>query len=160
MFLINIFDSGTKDACRQQYVLVFGPTLNIYGKMTMSSSDLAAEDLAARLSRNIAARRRALGLTQAQVAERLGVDTETLSRFERGKHLPSLLTLERLSGLLAASVGELLSEQRYEPASDAVAIDAWLSALGAEDREFASGLLKQCCDYLASRAEQNDLPTG
>jgi transcriptional regulator with XRE-family HTH domain len=52
--------------------------------------------LSVRLSRNISARRRSLGLTQAQLAERLGVDTETLSRFERGKHLPSLSTLERL----------------------------------------------------------------
>lgn len=119
--------------------------------MVMSSSDSSAEDLAARLSRNIAARRRALGLTQAQVAERLGVDTETLSRFERGKHLPSLLTLERLSNLLAASVGELLSEQEYEPSSEAAAIDTWLSGLNENDKVFACGLLKQCCDYLASR---------
>lgn len=123
----------------------------VYRKMVISSSDSSANDLAARLSRNIATRRRALGLTQAQVAERLGVDTETLSRFERGKHLPSLLTLERLSALLATSVGELLSEQEYEPSSEAIAIDSWLSVLSQSDKEFAFGLLKQCCDYLGSR---------
>lgn len=122
----------------------------------MSSSDAATDDLAAKLSRNIAARRRALGLTQAQVAERLGVDTETLSRFERGKHLPSLLTLERLSGLLATSVGDLLSEQEYEPSSEAVTIDSWLSGLSENDKAFAYGLLKQCCDYLASRGVIKD----
>lgn len=33
--------------------------------------------LPARLGRNLAARRKALGLTQAQVAERLEVETET-----------------------------------------------------------------------------------
>lgn len=66
----------------------------------ISESDEApslASDLAVRLSRNMTARRHALGLTQAQVAERLCLDTETVSRFERGKHLPSLVTLERLS---------------------------------------------------------------
>jgi transcriptional regulator with XRE-family HTH domain len=68
-----------------------------------------------RLSRNITARRRALALTQAQVAERLGLDTETVSRFERGKHLPSLITLERLARVLVTTVGELLAEEPIKP---------------------------------------------
>ena len=66
--------------------------------------------LAVRLSRNIASRRRELNLTQAQLAERLCVDTETLSRFERGKHLPSLATLERLAEQLQTTVAVLLEE--------------------------------------------------
>lgn len=96
-------------------------------------------------------RRRALGLTQAQLAERLGVDTETLSRFERGKHLPSLVTLERLAGLLLTTVGELLAEQPKVVDDEALAVTSWLSALAIEDRAFARDLLKQCCDYLAAR---------
>lgn len=104
-----------------------------------------------RLSRNISTRRRTLGLTQAQLAERLGVDTETLSRFERGKHLPSLTTLERLAGLLLTTVGELLAEQQQEADDDALAVTSWLSALTPADRVFARGLLKQCCDYLTAR---------
>jgi transcriptional regulator with XRE-family HTH domain len=115
-----------------------------------------ADDLAVRLSSNMTARRRALGLTQAQVAERLNIDTETVSRFERGKHLPSLATLERLSGLLLTTVGELLAEKPHEANDDdALAITSWLSALQPEDKAFARGLLKQCCDYLSARDKGN-----
>lgn len=115
-----------------------------------------AASLRTRLSRNISIRRRALGLTQAQLAERLGVDTETLSRFERGKHLPSLATLERLAGLLLTTVGELLAEQQPQASDDdALAITSWLASLTQEDRAFVRGLLKQCCDYLSARNEAN-----
>ncbi len=48
------------------------------------------------LGRNIAGRRKILGLTQAVLAEQLGIDTVTVSRFERGSHLPSLLRLEHI----------------------------------------------------------------
>jgi transcriptional regulator with XRE-family HTH domain len=106
-------------------------------------------ELPVRLGRNLAARRKALGLTQAGVAERLGVDTETLSRFERGKHVPSLLTLERLAAVLATTCSVLLDEVALAPSSDALLIEAWLAGLSARDAAFARRMLKACCDHLA-----------
>lgn len=108
-------------------------------------------DLASRLSRNITARRHVIGLTQAQVAERLGVDTETVSRFERGKHVPSLLTLERLAAVLATTVGELLAEKPNQSDDQSLVITSWMAALRPDDQAFARALLKQCCDHLAAR---------
>lgn len=108
-------------------------------------------ELAGRLGRNLATRRKELQLTQAQVAERLGVDTETLSRFERGKHLPSLLTLERLARMLRTTCGALLGETPPPPSSDAQNVDAWLAGLGEDDAAFAKRMLKACCDHLAKR---------
>jgi transcriptional regulator with XRE-family HTH domain len=116
-----------------------------------ADSSSQANDLAARLSRNMTARRRALALTQAQVAERLSLDTETVSRFERGKHLPSLVTLERSAGVLATTVGELLAEKPIQADDQALVVASWMTALKPEDRVFAQALLKQCCDYLAAR---------
>lgn len=106
-------------------------------------------DLPVRLGRNLSARRKALGLTQAAVAERLGVDTETLSRFERGKHVPSLLTLERLAHLLGSTCGELLEEAPPVPSTDALVMETWLSGLSAKDAIFARRMLKAFCDHLA-----------
>ncbi len=110
-----------------------------------------SEPIATRLSRNISSRRRELGLTQAQLAERLGVDTETLSRFERGKHLPSLVTLERLAGLLLTTVAELLAEDKQKADDETLILTAWLSALSAKDRAFVKEVLKNICNHLASR---------
>ena len=70
-----------------------------------------AEHLAARLANTIAAHRSALGLSQAELAERMDISAKTVSGFERGRHLPSLVTLVRLAEALRVSVGELLGEQ-------------------------------------------------
>jgi len=114
----------------------------------------AIEDAAIlQVAKNIARRRRQLGLTQAQLAERLGIETETLSRFERGKHAPTLRNLIRLAELLQTTVADLLAEHKRTPCDDVLVMSAWLQPLSSEDRLFALGVLKQCCDYLgASRS--------
>lgn len=104
-----------------------------------------------RLGANIARRRKAMRLTQAQLAESLDVDTETLSRFERGKHLPSLLSLEKLAGLLHASVADLLAEQPHGLDADGALVMAWLAKLDPEDRPFVFDQLKAWCDHLESK---------
>ena len=116
-----------------------------------SNLNEGAPTLEARFSRNVAARRNALGITQAQLAERVGVDTETVSRFERGKHLPSLKTLERLAGELTTTIADLLAEQPVGADDDALIITAWLSNLPDADRQFAKEMLKGLCDHLARR---------
>lgn len=107
--------------------------------------------LSTRLAQNIAARRRTLGLTQAQLAERLEVDTETLSRFERGKHLPSLQTLERLANSLFVTVAELLDEAPAFTDPETAAAMSWLAPLPVRDKRFALEQLRQTCLHLANR---------
>ena len=52
-----------------------------------------SKDIAVRLGRNIAEARKASGRTQAEVAEKVGIDTVSLSRIERGTVSPSITTL-------------------------------------------------------------------
>jgi len=40
--------------------------------------------------------RKQKGLSQEELASRIGIDTKSLSRLERGQHYPSLETLERI----------------------------------------------------------------
>jgi transcriptional regulator with XRE-family HTH domain len=140
----------------QQYLLFYEATF------MADTSDLQSVfpsevlgSLEIRLARNIATRRKALGLTQAQLAEKLGVETETLSRFERGKHLPSLATLERLAGLLQVTVSELLAEQPKLADDDALVISSWIAQLDEEDKLFARTILKQCCEHLEGKAKSS-----
>lgn len=46
--------------------------------------------------------RRSLGLTQAQLAERLGVSQPCVSQWESGRRTPSALILDRILWLLAS----------------------------------------------------------
>jgi transcriptional regulator with XRE-family HTH domain len=63
----------------------------------------------------IAARRRELGLSQTELAEQLHVTDKAVSRWETGRGMPSVDTLEPLAEALGLSVSELLSGKRLTP---------------------------------------------
>lgn len=52
---------------------------------------------ATKIGVGIAAARKFQGVTQEELAERIGIETETVSRFERGATMPSLVTLQKLA---------------------------------------------------------------
>ena len=112
----------------------------------------ARQPLAVRLGTKIAALRKERGWTQAALAELVGVDTETISRFERGVTLPSLVTLEVISDSLRVGVGELLSESSALPSDQAAMLSAWLASLNASNRAFVVDLVQRTCAHL--REEQ------
>lgn len=60
----------------------------------------------------VAARRRELGLTQKELAERLFVSDKAVSKWERGLSLPDVALLEPLSGALGVGLTELLRGER------------------------------------------------
>ena len=117
----------------------------------MVKTKKAGGRLARKLGANIAARRKARKWSQEDVAERLGVAAETISRFERGATLPSLITLQRLGSMLKAPIAELLSESSPAPDDQAAAIATWISDLPDDDREYVLDLIKTSCDYLRRR---------
>lgn len=57
-------------------------------------------------------RRLALGLTQQQLADKLGITDKAVSKWERGLSLPDIALLQPLAGELDVTVTELLSGQR------------------------------------------------
>ena len=57
----------------------------------------------------IAARRKDNGLTQSQLAERLGITDKAVSKWETGKSMPDLSLFCPLCGLLHITLNELLS---------------------------------------------------
>ena len=109
--------------------------------------------LAKRLGGNLSERRKQLGWTQEMVAERVGVDAETISRIERGAQLPSRATLDRLAVALRCSAGDLLSTEGPEAASEAATFGAWISELGTDDRAFVMTVVRNCCEYLGNRSK-------
>lgn len=67
-----------------------------------------AKKLANRLGDAARAARRRLGLTQEDVAERIGIVTEVYGRLERGNMLPSLPTFRKMCSVLMLSADEAL----------------------------------------------------
>lgn len=58
--------------------------------------------------------RRELGLTQSQLAERLGVTDKAISRWERGVGFPDISLLEPLAEALGVTMVELMRSERLE----------------------------------------------
>ena len=67
------------------------------------------------LNENIRALRRARGLSQEELAARLPVARQTLSKWEQGRSAPDAHALARLAGELDTTVGALLGGQAPAP---------------------------------------------
>lgn len=65
----------------------------------------AVESLRVLLAQKLLRRRRAAGLSQVELARRAGVRAETINRIEKGKHSPSVETVERITKALEAAEG-------------------------------------------------------
>lgn len=104
-----------------------------------------ATSLGVVLGRNIAERRLALGLTQAELAERLAADTVTVSRFERGSHLPSLQRLEKISDTLGVPLAELLSQSTSLCTDQSLQIQNSITGLSESDRRFVLEMMQAWC---------------
>ena len=62
----------------------------------------------------IAEERKRRGLTQQQLADRLGVTNKAVSKWEKGRSLPDVALFEPLCGELELSVSELLAGRRLD----------------------------------------------
>ena len=109
------------------------------------------KDLAKRLGSSLSAARKQAALTQGELAEKVGVDTETISRFERGATMPSLVTLQMLAVALNVTMAELIGEASSMPNDQAQLIASWLSPLSVADRHLLLDMNKIWASRLQRR---------
>lgn len=114
----------------------------------MATSTKEPSSLGERLGRKITERRKQLAWTQAELAEKLGVDTETISRFERGSNLPSLVRLEQLALIMNSPLAEFLAESSAHPQDQAKVLADLIGKLSEKDRLFVVNIVKLCCCHL------------
>lgn len=113
------------------------------------------ENIATRLGRNIAEARKASGRTQAEVAEKVGIDTVSLSRIERGAVTPSITTLDRIANALGKPLGKLFDGASLNTTTLADNVAVLLEKLSEEDRIF---LLEQIQNWTEKLAKNNTAP--
>src|SRR2546421_8909433 len=80
-----------------------------------------------KLGRRIAVERQLAGLSQADLAERLGLEPETLSRLETGNAMPSLARIETIAETLGIEVRELFRFRSTDrPMDEAIDRLVWM----------------------------------
>lgn len=94
-----------------------------------------AGDLKTFISARVRSARKAAGLTQEELASRIGVTPETISNIERARQVPSVETLCAMAETMALAPTELLPEKSGGAAKSA-------QRMGLEDRmrSIVSGL--------------------
>ena len=83
----------------------------------------------------ITARRKELGLTQKELAEKLHISDRTVSKWERGAGFPDVSLLEPLADTLGFSVLDLIEGERQETAVTEVTVRSVISAIGHHVRK-------------------------
>ena len=101
--------------------------------------------LATAIGSSLALLRKRASLTQSELAEKVEVDTETVSRFERGATMPSLVTLQMLADALGTTMADLIGESSPMPNDQARVISGLLSELKSDDRLLVTGMIKELC---------------
>jgi transcriptional regulator with XRE-family HTH domain len=98
----------------------------------------------------IRALRQGLRLTQAEVAERAGIDSSFYGQLERGANTPSLRTLYAVAAVLHVEPGELLPKTRGKDEDPALsgALNALLKRLKPAKRRFVLGMVRDLTDEL------------
>jgi transcriptional regulator with XRE-family HTH domain len=116
--------------------------------MGMSAIDL--KDLAVTVGRTIARQRVRCGLTQEEVAERLGIGNEAVSRIERGIVIPNVARLIEFATIFRCGTAELLNEVNPDPNAQASHVGQLLEMLNPADRR----LIVEWVERLAERLQR------
>ncbi|OIR16834.1 anaerobic benzoate catabolism transcriptional regulator [mine drainage metagenome] len=101
--------------------------------------------LGLKMGRAIAIRRQQRQFTQAELAEAIGVEQETISRFERGATLPPLGRLSDIADALSCPLDELLRTGSPRLEDRAQGIARILEKLTEPDRRLVGEIVEQLC---------------
>jgi len=99
-------------------------------------------------------RRLELDMTQSTLAEKVGVDPETISRIERGTVLPGLLRLEEIAVALKIGAASLFQSSSSVADDQAQQIAAWLKTMDAHDRAFVVEYVKRFAEHRKGRGKR------
>ena len=103
------------------------------------------------LGRNIAHERRAKGWTQQELAEKVGIESVTLSRIETGTSLPSIERLAAIADALEVAVASLVGGVSHHASDQAHEIASSMKMLAPDDRRLLMDMFKQLATRLASK---------
>lgn len=113
----------------------------------MKKSASASSSLLQVVGQNIKAAREGIGLTQSQLAAGLGVEVETVSRYERGVVAPSFQLLERLGVVLKLPVWQLFADGTDMPGVRETGIPEQLKNLSKRDRDFILAFVQDYAEH-------------
>lgn len=103
------------------------------------------------IGRAIAKYRQAVGLTQAELAEILGISNDAVSRMERGKTIPTVVRLVELAEIFRCDVADLITDSSNRSLDQARSLERILQGLDAEERVLLLDLVDKLIQWKTIR---------
>ena len=104
-------------------------------------------EISKRVGQAIAKYRKAAGLSQAQVAEILGLSNDAVSRMERGTIVLNVERLCEFADLFNCRVSDLLTDSQLHPSDQIYQLDSMLSQLDEPYRCYLLNLIEQMIEW-------------
>jgi transcriptional regulator with XRE-family HTH domain len=98
--------------------------------------------LASNIGRAIAKQRIRSQLTQEEVAERLGIGNEAVSRIERGRVIPNIVRLLELAEIFNCEAALLLGQASFHLDDQSSRVKQLLAPLDTSDRQLLLDILE------------------
>jgi len=108
-----------------------------------------SKQLAELVGQAIARQRARSKLSQEQVAEKLGIGSEAVSRIERGIVMPNIERLVDLGVIFGCETADLLTEGSSRPEDQARRLQGLLSALNSDDRALVLEFVERLVERLS-----------
>lgn len=118
--------------------------------MTVDNS--LAQDAGLTIGNAIAKMRKQKDLTQEEVAEKLGIGVEAVSRIERGIVIPTVQRLLVLADIFSCDAADLLTDASSRGQDQALKLAKLIEPLSIEDRK----LVTEMVERLATRLKMSD----
>ena len=100
------------------------------------------------IGKAISKRRLACNLTQEDVAERLNIGNEAVSRMERGTVMPTVARLVELAEIFNCPVGDLLTESSSRTEDQGKLIANQIKRLSPKNRSFVLEMIEKLSLHL------------
>lgn len=109
-------------------------------------------DLARAVGKTIAKKRVTLGLSQQQLAERLHIGDEAISRIERGTVIPNVARLSALADVFECGMDELIGKASNRASDQGAYLNNLLSRLKEGDREMMLDVIEKLVNRLTKKS--------
>lgn len=109
--------------------------------MTKTSSKKSPLPLAKVLGENIALLRKQRSMTQSQLADAVGIEIETLSKYERGILSPRIGQLEKICAVFEVAAWTLFVSSQEQMAFPGFIFSEQIQTLSPKDRKTLQGLV-------------------
>lgn len=103
------------------------------------------------IGKAVAKYRQASGLTQAQLAEILGIGNDAVSRMERGTTVPTVLRLLELAEIFQCEIADLVTESSARSMDQARHLEHLLNQLEDSERMECLAIIEKLIDWKLSK---------